>query len=923
MNRNRSRIKVWKQALACLAAAALGWPQAAPAIAAAHTVEEGRPILPGEVKCPYDLPPHVKWTEQEKWAWSERICLGEVANMSQFGGGDGLSCDPEEADDWPETRDLSSAFLETILNHEPYRGALPRSGVRIRCARFNDTLDLRDMVLERPLWLDASRFRRDVVLMGLRSSSLISLRRSVFDGRLTADRLDVAGNLFIEDAYFKMEVRLLGAKVGGNLFAIGSTFEGLFNVSRLEVAGGLFMRNGAHFKKGVRLLGAKVGGQLSAIGSTFDGPFNADGLAVAGSLYMRDGASFKAVDLSGAKIGGQLQLRDSDFDGHLDLTSVSILDELQLNSPRHPPPRWSEQGRLTLRNARVGALNDTEDAWDIQPGRLDLVGFTYDRLGGLGATKDSAMSARSTDWLRDWLAKQDGFYTSYNPQPFEQLAKVLRESGYPGKADTILFAARNHQRDSPATPGLTKVKLWVLWGLIGYGYHYYLLFLWLALLIPASYFGPKKVFEHRKRRQEEEYREREQQQVASEVHESEALMKQLFPENETFKMAGINLAHRNNQATTISGDFYNFIERSDGSLSIYFIDIQGHGLSAALQARALYQTLMDGDWGMGDARTELERADQLVEQSFVHQKDGISVTMNFTEVDPHKGVIRHANAGMPFPLLFRWGQAQPEAIRAAGLYIGGGYSRYPAAPAEAMTAAGDGDILIIMSDGIIEARDRKGRIFGQRGIVAAVSRSREETSEEIATEILRAVENHTGREKPEDDQTLVVLQIGEQLKETVLTPVQTLEGNHETFRLLNAGDTGTACHDKLRAILKAWASDQGYSERRTSQIWVATWEAIQNAAKYGSRRGDVINVGFIPIAKDRSLGVEIRQPLIWKDWNNYLGRSMKIELKSDRPFIGGSIIMLHLADEVSVRDQGRRVTMWFAPEVIPERKIVA
>ncbi len=81
------------------------------------------------------------------------------------------------------------------------------------------------------------------------------------------------------------------------------------------------------------------------------------------------------------------------------------------------------------------------------------------------------------------LAKQDGFEKFYNPQPFEQLAKVLRESGYPGKADAILFAARDHQRDSPATPWPTKAKLWVLWGLIGYGYHNWIAVFWFAGLI--------------------------------------------------------------------------------------------------------------------------------------------------------------------------------------------------------------------------------------------------------------------------------------------------------------------------------------------------------------------------------------------------------------------------------------------------------
>jgi hypothetical protein len=470
----------------------LGWPRAVPSVAAADAVEAGKPILPGEKQCRYQLPEHRKWAKQEIWAWMERICLGETADMSEYGGGDGHSCDPTKADDWPETRDLSSELLLTILNHEPYRGALTRTGVRIRCASFNETVDLSHMVITHQLWLDDSRFRQAVDLAYVRASSLILLSGSTFDGPFKADGLEVAGNLFMRGGARFKEVRLLGAKVGGNLDASGSTFDGLFNADSLEVAGYLLMRGGARFKE-VRLLGAKVGGNLEADDSTFDGLFEADRLEVAGSLFMRDGASFYDINLTGAEIGGHLQLRDSDFKGHLNLTSASIGAELHLTSPRpvkdqkpgvenFPPPRWTKKSRLTLRNTQVGALNDTEYAWDIQPGQLDLTGFTYGRLGGLRATASSAMSARPNEWLLEWLAKQDGFETTYNPQPFEQLAKVLRDSGYPGKAADILFAARDHQRDHRKTPRLTRAKLWVQWGLIGYGYHNWIALLWFAIL---------------------------------------------------------------------------------------------------------------------------------------------------------------------------------------------------------------------------------------------------------------------------------------------------------------------------------------------------------------------------------------------------------------------------------------------------------
>ncbi len=250
-------------ALACLVAALLAWPQAAPL--AAEAEKAGKPILPGAKECSYKLPTHRPWSKQEHWAWEQRICLGEIADMSLFAGGDGKGCDPEAVDEWPDTRDLSAAFLQTILGHEPYRGALTRTGVRIRCARFSEPLDLSGMVIDRPLWLDASRFHKTVNFKDLRSSSLILLSGSVFDGKFNANRLEVARSLFMRGgAHFKEEVRLTGAKVGGQLSAIGSTFDGKFNADSLEVAGYLFLRGSAHFKE-VNLLNAKVGGNLAAI----------------------------------------------------------------------------------------------------------------------------------------------------------------------------------------------------------------------------------------------------------------------------------------------------------------------------------------------------------------------------------------------------------------------------------------------------------------------------------------------------------------------------------------------------------------------------------------------------------------------------------------------------------------------------------
>jgi len=440
------------------------------------------------VQCPHALPAYRDWTPQEDWAWSSRICLGKRADMSMFGGGDGQSCEAAKAGDWPGTRNLSADFLDTILNKEPYRGTLHRSGVHIHCALFSVPVDLSNMVSDRPLRLTDTVFSDDLSLKSAKFRGHLSLDGSNAKGDLLAGNLSVDGNLSMgRNARFK-RVRLTGATVSGAMDLSGAHFDGQFDATRLRLGGNLLMAGKAQFTEEVRLISARIGGELRADGSTFGGLFSAARLQVAESLFMRE-ASFRDIRLIGAQIGGSLHLRKGRFDGDFDLTSATIADELQLNTPpgkksnagNYGPPRWTEKSRLILRNTRVGALNDTIDSWDGVT--LDLVGFTYDRLGGLRATKDSIMAARPKEWLLDnWLAKQEGFDETFIPQPFEQLAKVLRESGHPVNADYLLMAKFNQLRDSPRTAMLTKVSLWVQYVLIGYGYRTWLAILWFLAL---------------------------------------------------------------------------------------------------------------------------------------------------------------------------------------------------------------------------------------------------------------------------------------------------------------------------------------------------------------------------------------------------------------------------------------------------------
>ena len=388
-----------------------------------------------------------------------------------------------------------------------------------------------------------------------------------------------------------------------------------------------------------------------------------------------------------------------------------------------------------------------------------------------------------------------------------------------------------------------------------------------------------------------------------------------------FVRPGIRLAHRYLPAEDIAADFYNLIPRENGSLGIYLVDVAGHGLAAAQHAQAIHQAVRRSgtEWGRGQASGELDLADRLISDELGDQN--IAASMNFTEIHPNSMRVRHANAGMPSPLLFRYGHAQPEPLLASGTFVGAGYSRYPVKPRQAEVSVGDGDLLLIFSDGVTEAKDSRGRLFGQQGIVAAVSRSRLESPESIVDEILAAVRQHTGRKTAEpDDIVLIAVKIGKTVLGSRAPGVRTLvqlEGAPEVleFELRNAADAADACDRELKGQVMSWAQSRGTNEARARQIWAATWEAMLNALRHGSTLGDFINV-TLRVGKQGMLEVEIRQPRIWPEWDTVLGAwgKARIQEKNAGIFLGGAVIMLKLATQISVANRGRQVLMRFQAE---------
>ena len=389
---------------------------------------------------------------------------------------------------------------------------------------------------------------------------------------------------------------------------------------------------------------------------------------------------------------------------------------------------------------------------------------------------------------------------------------------------------------------------------------------------------------------------------------------------------GIKLAHRLRQSTTIAGDFYNVIPRGDGTLGIYLVDIEGHGLRASQGAQDIFRALNrpNANWGLrGSPYEQLSAADRILREDLA--STGASTTMSFTEIDPASGHIAFANAGMPFPLLFRSGQTAPEVLKASGVWVGAGYSIYVMEPKQAEATAAPGDILILLSDGILEATDAQDRLFGQHGVELAVFSAPDHEPEALADHILAAVAAHSGLTEPEDDQTLVVVQLGQaDRSEASSTGTRVfrvdLKPNVVSVDLVNSPEFVSQEEQAVDSILKL------LPESEHGRVRVALEEALENAIRHGSGPGDSIPFRF---TYDPAASVaEITQPRPWRDWDRELGDARKrywqraleqTESTGEAPpdVGGGCRQILFNSDEAGFSSDGTTLTLRFLATPVP------
>ena len=201
----------------------------------------------------------------------------------------------------------------------------------------------------------------------------------------------------------------------------------------------------------------------------------------------------------------------------------------------------------------------------------------------------------------------------------------------------------------------------------------------------------------------------------------------------------------------MGGDFYNLYRLSHGRIGVMIGDVSGHGYQAALIMALTMSASAIHAQGTDDPAEMLRRLHVSVKEEL--NTTEMFVSALYAVVDRERGELRYGNMGHPHAFVItRVGMV--ERLGAGGPPLGM-LDEAPTSETRAWDV--DGDVLLLFTDGIADARNREGKRLDEEPVLSCVRDNRSETPARIAERVFALLDQYTGDVPRRDDLTLVVL----------------------------------------------------------------------------------------------------------------------------------------------------------------------
>jgi sigma-B regulation protein RsbU (phosphoserine phosphatase) len=220
------------------------------------------------------------------------------------------------------------------------------------------------------------------------------------------------------------------------------------------------------------------------------------------------------------------------------------------------------------------------------------------------------------------------------------------------------------------------------------------------------------------------------------------------------ELAGAVIAGLCIPAAHVGGDYFDYYRHEDWAVDLVIADVSGHSIGAALmmvEARSVLRARVRSYAGTGEILASLN--DLLYADL---SQSGLFITFFYVRYHPSTRTLVYANAGHVPPLLFRPSEGSCRKLDAEGLVVG---IKEGVAFEEKQLRIGEGDVLLLYTDGITETENSAGELFGAERLCAVVGANAAGSPQEVIDAVLREVAAFREGAVQEDDVAMIALKV--------------------------------------------------------------------------------------------------------------------------------------------------------------------
>ncbi|KPV50797.1 hypothetical protein SE17_24855 [Kouleothrix aurantiaca] len=203
-------------------------------------------------------------------------------------------------------------------------------------------------------------------------------------------------------------------------------------------------------------------------------------------------------------------------------------------------------------------------------------------------------------------------------------------------------------------------------------------------------------------------------------------------------------------AYEVGGDFYSYLAMSEGRAAIAIGDISGKGVGAALLMALTSSAVESQGRQIEHPAQVLTALNNLLAPRL--RANHMNAALLFAVIDPREQTLRVANAGMIAPALVT--KQGSQFIDVGGLPLG---SFAGATYQEQTVRFTPGDMMLLLSDGVVEAHDSNNELFGFERLESLLNESQPFDVRDLVELVLDRVQTHMGDMEQHDDITIVAV----------------------------------------------------------------------------------------------------------------------------------------------------------------------